>query len=103
MGSSPTVSIGIVACLACHAVDVRLRVSAASSALLTVSLVVIISGQPWLPDGVDSIGGFPGNTRFAAEPAQSIGWQVPFSAVVVSLLLMFVCALAEIRHRRVNR
>jgi heme/copper-type cytochrome/quinol oxidase subunit 2 len=82
---------------------VRLRLSAAAFVLLTVSLVVIVSGQPWLPDGVDSIGAFPGNTHFAAEPAQSIGWQVLFSAVVVSLLIMFACAVAEVRYRRVRR
>jgi heme/copper-type cytochrome/quinol oxidase subunit 2 len=86
--------------LACHATGVRLRLSAAAFVLLTVSLVVIVSGQPWLPDGVDSIGEFPGKTRFAAEPAQSIGWQILFSAVGVSLLVMFVCAVAEVRHRR---
>jgi hypothetical protein len=82
---------------------VRPRLSAAAFVLLAVSLVVILSGRPWLPDGVDNIGDFPGNTRFAAEPAQSIGWQVLFSAVVVSLLIMFVCAGAEVRRRLVRR
>ena len=71
--------------------------------LLVLAVTVIVSGNPGLEHGIDSLGDFPGSTRFDDEPARSIGWQILFSAVGISLFVMFACAMAEVRHRREGR